>query len=310
VVIFEPGTTSEEKALASARSGNTITLAQRALEGSAVSHTASSVIRHGLSAVDVNEANYAVSQTVGLVAAKGDLLYGSAANTLARLAKGTANQSPMWDSTGALTAGNPAPAAHTHAESDVTDLVGDLGSLQDAPLSGWAQGSLLVGKSDGSADTLALGTAGSVPTSVGGNIVWQTPTQGLLAHIDYTSTSSGLSASALTVVDSTNLSPSFTVPASGKVLIRVSGQAVVNHSASTITTVSFGWKNHTGGAQIGRTQTIDLFQLSSTPVNPRYSIAQTLTGLTSGDTLRLDLAAETSSIIVTLTDVTIEVWAA
>lgn len=130
VVTFEPGTTNEEKALASSRSGNTLTLVQRGLEGSAVSHTASSVIRHGLAALDVNEANYAVSQTVGLVAAKGDLLVGSAANTLVKVSKGTAGQTPVWQSDGSIAPGSPAPAAHVHAETDVTQLVQDLSTMQ------------------------------------------------------------------------------------------------------------------------------------------------------------------------------------
>jgi hypothetical protein len=137
-----------------------------------------------------------------------------------------------------------------------------------------------------------------------------------LSTVDYTGTTASLHVNAsgspvLTVVDSTNLSPSFTVPTSGKALIRVSG--ALNHNSSVSDTVGVGWLNHTGSAQVGRTQTDSVPAVSgATSYSKRFSIAQTLTGLTAG-TLRLDLAIGTvnsSSNPCTLSDVTIEVWAA
>lgn len=297
VVIFEPGSSNEEKAVALSRSANTLTLSQRGLEGAAVSHTASSQIRHGLSAVEVDEANYAVSQTVGQVAAKGDVLYGTAANTFGKLAKGSANQSPMWDSTGALVAGNPAPAAHTHAESDVTSLATDLSTLSSAV----------------STNTANIATNTTDIATLTGQVA---AGLGLLAHVDYSGAAKALhldnsGSPALVVVDSTNLSPSFTVPSSGNVLIRVSG--ALNHNSSASDTVGIGWLNHTGGAQVGRTQTDMAPNISSViGYTKRFSVAQTLTGLTAG-AIRLDLAAyavNSASQAATLSDVTIEVWAA
>lgn len=263
VVIFEPGTTSEEKALASSRSGNTLTLAQRALEGSAVSHTASSVIRHGLSALDVNEANYAVSQTVALVAAKGDVLYGTAANTLGKLAKGSANQSPMWDSSGALVAGNPTPGAHTHAETDVTSLVSDLGALQ----------------SQQATNTSAIAANTSAITALQGN------TGGPLAWCD----SAGgfalttTAATTPTAFNATTLSLSFTAPASGKVLLRTACMVYLGGSSSTWTVM---YITHGTTTQVGRSLAQYTTSSATSLVND-----QVLTGLTPGTVYHLDLAA-------------------
>jgi hypothetical protein len=284
VVIFEPGTTSEEKALASARSGNTITLAQRALEGSAVSHTASSVIRHGLSAVDVNEANYAVSQTVGLVAAKGDLLYGSAANTLVKLGKGSANQSPMWDSSGALVAGNPAPGAHTHPEGDVTSLVSDLAALQ----------------AQQSTNTTAITANTSAITALQG------ATGGLLKVIQNAGSHSyqNTSTSVLTALDTSNLRATFPAPASGNVLVRLTGDA---------TTSGTYWGLLSGATAKGPTVSAYGVNVSTAP--GIRSVSLYITGLSGS--VSLDWAAYNTGgtglgvLTTSSTDpATMEVWAA
>lgn len=118
VVIFEPGTASEEKCLASGRSGDTLTGLTRGWEGSAVAHSATtSTVRHGMSATDADEANYAVSQTVGLVAAKGDLLVGSAANAFTVVAAGSTGQVPVWQADGSIAAGTVATALTSAANT-------------------------------------------------------------------------------------------------------------------------------------------------------------------------------------------------
>lgn len=140
---------------------------------------------------------------------------------------------------------------------------------------------------------------------------------GLLAHVDYTGSAISVHVAnsgspVLTVVDSTNLSPSFTVPSSGTALIRVSG--ALNKNSNTLDTVGIGWLNHPGAAQVGRTQTDYVIPISGyTAYTKRFSVTQTLTGLTAGQTLQLDLAlgsVNPSSNPLTVSDVTIEVWAA
>lgn len=56
---------------------------------SAASHSAGVAVTLVFTSFDADEANYAVSQTVGKVTAQGDLLVGSSSGVLARLAKGT-----------------------------------------------------------------------------------------------------------------------------------------------------------------------------------------------------------------------------
>lgn len=101
VVTLNLGGATEEKVLCSARSGNTLTVAVsgRGYDGTtAASHTGGTggeSITHTISAVDMREANYAVTQTVGLVQALGDLIVGSAPNTFVRLPIGTTGQVPV-----------------------------------------------------------------------------------------------------------------------------------------------------------------------------------------------------------------------
>ena len=311
-VTFEPDTTSEEKNWASGRTGNTITLLGRGMEGAALAHAASTTVRHGLSAKDVDEANYAVSQTVGQVTAKGDVLVGSAANTLTRVAKGSAGQAPTWQADGSVAAANPTPAAHTHAEADVTNLSTDLAGKMANPATAWAKGSLLVGTGAGTYNTEAVGVAGAVLTAqADGSLVWTaSPANAPLAHVDYTGTTASFAAT-LAALNTTSLTASFTVPASGKVLVRVSG--LLNRSYSgTSDQGSVGWLNHTGGAQVGRTQVIWSWSNPNASSSDSFSFsrAQTITGLTAGATEQLDLAGvHSGSGSTTLTDITIEVWA-
>lgn len=68
----------------------------------AQAHDASVPVVVVMTATDLNEANYAVAQTVGKVAAQGDILYGSGANALAALTAGTAGKM--------LTSGGPSAA--------------------------------------------------------------------------------------------------------------------------------------------------------------------------------------------------------
>lgn len=302
-VIFEPGKTGEEKCLAASRSGNTLTLRTRGVEGSAGSHAATTTtVRHGYSARDADEANYAVSQTVGKVAAKGDLLYGSAANTFAVLSKGSAGQVPVWQTDGTLAAGVP-----TLAESDITDLETDLAAKQDAPDSGWDLGSILVGKADGTADTVTAGVTGTVPTvQDDGSLAFATPTSGLLDVADHSASITPTGVSTFAALDSTNLTLTFTAPASGQVLLRFTTTA--ESSVSSSRSVDVGWITHGTTTQVGRTSTL---HCTDNGVAMPFSVEQLLTGLTSGTSYHLDLASKNSTLATgTITNSTLSVWAA
>lgn len=92
VTINEAGSTEEEIEVASV-SGNTFQNVTRGVGGTgAAAHSAGESVKHTSSVRDFSEANHAVANTVGRIAAAGDLLVGSGANALARLARGAANQ--------------------------------------------------------------------------------------------------------------------------------------------------------------------------------------------------------------------------
>lgn len=235
-VTFEPGKSSEEKCWASARSGNTLTLLGRGMEGPATSHAATTTtVRHGFSALDAGEANYAVSQTVGQVTAKGDLLIGSAANTFTKLGVGSTGQSLI------VSAGTLAYGAPTVTEADVTGLITDLATLQTnintkqaSPVTAWAKGSLLAGTGAGTSDTVTVGTDGLVLTAdaaSSGGVKWAAAPGGLLCVVQYGGTQEyvSVSQSVLTALDTTNLRATFTAPPSGRALVRLTGDPDVQN---------------------------------------------------------------------------------
>ncbi len=133
-IVLDRGNSAEEKVRCASRSGTTITVqtAGRGSDGtSAAAHAAGVSVEHCITAVDANEANYAVSKTVGKVAAAGDLLYGDAANSLAKLAKGTSGQFlkqgaslPSWAS---LTSADMSDLAETIRDTMGTALVAGTG---------------------------------------------------------------------------------------------------------------------------------------------------------------------------------------
>lgn len=84
-VRINPGGANEEKCLATTRTGNSVTGLTRGYDGTtAQAHSAGETIEVVFSAVEADEANYAVTQTVAKVTTAGDLLVASAANTFAR----------------------------------------------------------------------------------------------------------------------------------------------------------------------------------------------------------------------------------
>lgn len=90
--IIDPDTASEEVVTVTAASGTTLTVTRGVDGTSGVSHNAGAVFRHGVSARDFDEANAFVNGggvVNSLIDAAGDLLVGSADDTVGRLALGT-----------------------------------------------------------------------------------------------------------------------------------------------------------------------------------------------------------------------------
>lgn len=93
----------EEKVRVTSRSGDTFTVASTADRGvdgtTAVGHDSGAKVRACWTATDAQEANRAAANTVGKVTSKGDLLVGTAANSLTRLPVGANGTVPVADDT-------------------------------------------------------------------------------------------------------------------------------------------------------------------------------------------------------------------
>lgn len=150
VAVIDRGLASEEKILVGSRISTTLTVTTRGYDGTtATSHSSGAAIEHCISAVDMDEANYAVSQTVGQVSAAGDLLVGSAANTLTRLAKGSASKVLGVDSGGTL-------GYTTVTSAMITDATIGSGDLADNAVS-----TAKIEDGAVTADKVATGVAGN-----------------------------------------------------------------------------------------------------------------------------------------------------
>lgn len=187
--------TSEEEVEFTGVSGNQLTGVTRGVGGtSAATWASGATLEHTSSIRDYNEANFAVAQTVGKVTTAGDLLYGTAANTLGRLGIGTARQvlatnsaatAPEWvasiqslltaqgDLLYASGANTPARLAKGTASQYLRMNSG--ATAPEWASEGWieeslvdAKGDLLVGTADNTVARLAVGTNGYVLTADSG----------------------------------------------------------------------------------------------------------------------------------------------
>lgn len=110
-LVIDPGTSAEEKILATARSSLSLTGLTRGVDGtSAAAHSAGAVIQHIFTATEADEANNAVKATLGTVTTKGDLTPATGAGALARLAAG-ADGLPLVAASGQTTGLNYAALA-------------------------------------------------------------------------------------------------------------------------------------------------------------------------------------------------------
>lgn len=81
-----------EKVWATDLTGSTLTIVRAADGTSATSHSSGTGIRPVAGAVDADEANKAVNETVGQISAAGQILVGDAANSMTALAAGTSGR--------------------------------------------------------------------------------------------------------------------------------------------------------------------------------------------------------------------------
>lgn len=125
-VVFGKGTATEEKVFCASRVGTSINVAVggRGYDGTtAQTQTAGTTVGHCLTATDFQEANKAVTETVGRITAKGDLLLGSGANATAKLpisTNGLALQPDSAQASGARWGTLAQSVTHDSPDTDVS----------------------------------------------------------------------------------------------------------------------------------------------------------------------------------------------
>lgn len=149
IITVDKGQSIEEKVLVASRSGSVFTIdpAGRGYNGtSPQTHLAGCTIFHTMDQQDLDEANQVAVQTLGAIAAKGDMLIGSSANNLTKVSIGSTAQfwqvvagTGAWVSFGSGggtaiaassadgTSTNPSRYDHTH--SGVASINGGTGVL-------------------------------------------------------------------------------------------------------------------------------------------------------------------------------------
>jgi hypothetical protein len=112
-------------------------------------------VEHCFTAVDADEANKAVASTLGLVSAAGDTIYASAANTLARLPKGTQGAF--------LKQGITTPSWALMTSSDLSDLTE---TIQDTVGAQITAGSNITAAYDDSTGAITIAVSGLTSASL------------------------------------------------------------------------------------------------------------------------------------------------
>ena len=166
--VIDPGLSTEEKVLVTSRSGTTLSTVSRGQDGTtAVAHSSGATIRHCVSAVDFDEANYWVAELTGAATAAGDLVVADGANSLTKLTKGSASTVLQVSSGGTLQYGTVTSAMI----ADGTIVNGDISSSAAIALSKLATMSTgyVLGNNSGSTATpsaIAISSIGDGYTTV------------------------------------------------------------------------------------------------------------------------------------------------
>ena len=239
IVTIDQGLSTEEKVLVQSRSGAAFTVAVngRGYNGTTpAAHSANAVVLHTIDAQDLDEANNTMFQTLGQIAASGDLLVGSGPNALNRLARGAANQilqtvgtGLQWVSFGigqSQTVGSAnadgtqtTPAHSDHVHSGVTTFNGRNGAV--APTTGDYAVAAVTGAAPLADPTFTGVPAG--PTAASGTNTTQLATTAFVAaqaaltlgYAQVTANVTGIGGGAATLVTA----PAVTVAAGRRVKI-------------------------------------------------------------------------------------------
>lgn len=211
VMIDRAGATPEEIEI-SAVAGNTLTISARGLQGTSnATHAAGVTIEVIHSPRDFNEANYWVAELAGASNAAGDLPYSDGADSLARLAIGTARQQLA-----------------TNAGATAPEWVASLQSLLTAT------GDIIRASAANTPQRLAIGSTGDVLTVAGGVPTWAAASSSFVGAGATTNATQAITTGATAAVafateafdsstfhDTVTNNSRFTVPASlgGKYLL-------------------------------------------------------------------------------------------
>ena len=166
--VIDPGLSTEEKVLVTSRSGTTLSTVSRGQDGTtAVAHSSGATIRHCVSAVDFDEANYWVAELTGAATAAGDLVVADDTNSLTKLTKGSASTVLQVSSGGTLQYGTVTSAMI----ADGTIVNGDINSSAGIALSKLESISTgyVIGNNSGSTavpTTIAISSLGDGSTTV------------------------------------------------------------------------------------------------------------------------------------------------
>lgn len=179
IVTVDQGLSTEEKILCASRSGAVFTVASGGRGynggGAAQAHGANATLLHTIDQQDMDEANQVAVATLGAISASGDLLQGTGAHALARLARGAANTFLQVQGTslgyvafgsGGTTAiassgadgTSTSPARYDHTHSGVTSVNGVAGAVTAANILSAVEAAF------GSANQIVLGTGSATGT--------------------------------------------------------------------------------------------------------------------------------------------------
>jgi hypothetical protein len=208
LAVINRGGSTEEKITFAGRSGTTLTTVVRGQDGtSAASHNSGETIELCIGKIDADEANYAVSKTVGLATAVGQIPVVDAANSFAMLQAKASGQ--ILQGNGTTLVSNPVTGDVTIDAAGVTAIgsskvtsamivdatiaTGDIANnaVTNTKLAGMTRGKIKVGDSGGAASDLALGTASQFLGTDGTDPSWRS-----------LSGDATLSAGALTIANS------------------------------------------------------------------------------------------------------------